>query len=324
MSDVIVSYKGFDKDLKCHGGFQYEIGKEYEQDSATVCDHGFHACEMPLHVFNHFAPGDGSRYCIVEQSGEISRRHESDDSKLASSKIKIGAEIGIPGLVKAQIEYVKSRCTNERNAEPGTPATAGYRGAATAGACGAATAGNRGAATAGAFGAATAGDRGAATAGGWGAATAGAWGAATAGDSGAATAGYSGAATAGYSGAATAGDRGAATAGYRGAATAGYRGAATAGDRGAATAGDRGAATAGYRGAATSRGSVTVGKNGVGTVRGNGVKIRGGVGAFLSIAIENDDNHDISECKSFVIDGENYKPDTWYTLRDGKIVEVNE
>ena len=109
MSETIKAYKGFDKDLKCHGGFQYEIGKEYEQESAKVCDHGFHACAMPLHVFNHFAPGNSSRYCVVEQSGEISRKDESCDSKLASSKIKIGAEIGIPGLVKAQIEYVKER-----------------------------------------------------------------------------------------------------------------------------------------------------------------------------------------------------------------------
>ena len=114
MSEVIKSYKGFDKDLKCHGGFQYEVGKEYEQDSAKVCDHGFHACEMPLHVFNHFAPGNGSRYCVVEQSGEISRKQEDGDSKLASSKIKIGAEIGIPGLVKAQIEYVKERAKPSR------------------------------------------------------------------------------------------------------------------------------------------------------------------------------------------------------------------
>jgi hypothetical protein len=29
---------------------------------------------------------------------------------VASSRIKVGAEIGIPGLVKAQIEYVKERC----------------------------------------------------------------------------------------------------------------------------------------------------------------------------------------------------------------------
>lgn len=114
MSEVIKSYKGFDKDLKCHGGFQYEVGKEYEQDSAKVCDHGFHACEMPLHVFNHFAPGNGSRYCVVEQSGEISRKQEDGDSKLASSKIKIGSEIGIPGLVKAQIEYVKERAKPSR------------------------------------------------------------------------------------------------------------------------------------------------------------------------------------------------------------------
>ena len=165
MSETIVAYKGFDKDLKCRNGFQYEIGKEYEQDSAEVCNHGFHACEMPLHVFNHFPPGSGSRYCVVEQSGEISKKNEPGDSKQASSKIKIGAEIGIPGLIKAQIEYVKARCTNECNAEPGKPATAGYRGAATAGVWGAATAGVWGAATAGAWGAATAGDSGAATAG---------------------------------------------------------------------------------------------------------------------------------------------------------------
>ena len=236
MGDVITSYKGFDKDLKCHGGFQYEVGKEYEQDSALVCYHGFHACEMPLHVFNHFAPGSGSRYCVVEQSGEIGRKQEDGDSKLASSKIKIGAEIGIPGLVKAQIEYVKSRCTNEYNAEPGKPATAGD------------------------------------------------------------------------SGAATAGDSGAATAGYRGAATAGYRG----------------AATAGSYGAATSRGTVCVGANGVGLVRGSDVKVKGGLGAILVIAVENDDNYDLSEWKAFQVDGNSILPDTWYTLKNGQIVVCEE
>ena len=146
MSEVITSYKGFDKDLKCRG-FQYEIGKEYEEEKADCCHSGFHAVEMPLHVFNHYAPGEMSRYCVVEQSGEIDREDNPEDSKLASTKIKIGAEIGIPGLVKAQFEYVRSRCTNEHNAEPGKPATAGYRGAATAGYRGAATAGDSGAAT---------------------------------------------------------------------------------------------------------------------------------------------------------------------------------
>ena len=184
--EKIIAYKGFDKDLKCHGGFQYEIGKEYEMEGPIkACNRGFHACERPLDVFNHYPPS--SRFCKVEQSGETSR--DAADTKIASSKIKIGAEIGIPGLVKAQIEYVKAHTTNEHT-DP-KQATAGYRGAATAGNCGAATAGNCGAATAGNYGAATAGYRGAATAGNYGAATAGDSGAATAGDSGFALSGGS-------------------------------------------------------------------------------------------------------------------------------------
>ena len=198
MDEVIKSYKGFDKDLKCKG-FQYEVGKEYEEPDAKACERGFHACEMPLDVFGYYAPGERSRYCIVEQSGIISKH--DDDSKVASSRIKIGAEIGIPGLVKAHIEYVKSHCTNEHNAEPGKPATAG--------------------------------------------------------DS----------------------------------------------------------------GAATSRGSVTVGKNGVGLVRGNDVKIRGGVGAVLVCAIEQKNNYDIAEWKVFVVDGEAIKAYTWYTVKDGQVIE---
>ena len=192
MEQKIKAYKAFDKDLSCRG-FKYEVGKEYEETGdIKVCEKGFHACPYPLDVFGYYAPA-GSRFCEVEQSGKI---NDSKSDKVCSSKIRIGAELDIRGLVKAAISYVKERCTNECNAEPGKPATAGYRGAATAGDSGAATAGYRGAATAGDNGAATAGYRGAATAGDSGAATAGDYGAATAGDSGAATAGDNGAATA--------------------------------------------------------------------------------------------------------------------------------
>ena len=104
----IKTYKGFDKDLKCRD-FQYEIGKEYEEERASACNCGFHACEMPIEVLKYYEPGKQSRYCEVEQSGDLSRH--SDDSKVASTKIKIGAEIGIPGIVKAQFEYVKERAT---------------------------------------------------------------------------------------------------------------------------------------------------------------------------------------------------------------------
>ena len=130
MSETIVAYKGFDKDLKCRG-FQYEVGKEYEEPDAKACEKGFHACEMPLDVLGYYEPGKQSRYCVVEQSGVISKH--SDDTKVASSKIKIGAEIGIPGLVKAQIEYVKSRCTSSEVGKDNTALTGGSRSALTGG-----------------------------------------------------------------------------------------------------------------------------------------------------------------------------------------------
>ena len=279
------AYKGFDKNLQCRG-LQYEIGGTQEVDKVKLCNQGLHACEAPLDVFSYYVPGEGSRYCEVEMDGVSDER--GDDSKRVAKKLTVSAEIGIPGLVKAHVEYVKAHTTMEHTDQK------------------AATAGNRGAATAGDSGAATAGS----------------YGAATAGDSGAATAGSYGAATAGSYGAATAGDSGAATAGNRGAATAGNRGAATAGFCGAATAGSYGAATAGFCGAATAKGSVSVGKNGCGLVRGNDVKIKGGLGAVLVICEENKDDWDIKEWLAFVVDGEDIKADTWYKLVDGKPVEA--
>ena len=287
MEQKIKAYKAFDKDLSCRG-FKYKVGKEYEETGdIKACEKGFHACPYPLDVFGYYAPA-GSRFCEVEQSGKID---DSESDKVCSSKIRIGAELDIRGLVKAAVSYVKERCTNEYNAEPGKPAMTGDRGAATAGNCGAATAGYRGVATAGNCGAATAGD--------------------------------GGAATAGDGGVATAGDRGAATAGYRGVAMAGYRGAATAGYRGVATAGDGGAATAGDGGAATARGKASTGSNGLSVARGKNVQVKGGIGAILVIAEERDDTYDIVDWKAVAVDGEVVKADTWYRLENGELVEVD-
>ena len=303
MEQKIKAYKAFDKDLSCRG-FKYEVGKEYEETGdIKACEKGFHACPYPLDVFGYYTPA-GSRFCEVYQGGKID---DSESDKVCSSKIRIGAELDIKGLVKAAVSYVKERCTNECNADPGKPATAGNRGAATAGNRGAATAGYSGAATAGYSGAATAGNRGAATAG----------------NNGAATAGDSGAATAGNRGAATAGNRGAATAGNYGAATAGDSGAATAGNYGAATAGNSGAATAGNSGAATARGKASTGFNGLSVARGSNVQVKGGIGAILVIAEERGDTYDIVDWKAVVVDGEVVKADTWYRLENGELVEVD-
>ena len=184
MEDKIIAYKGMDSNMQCRG-MQYAVGKEFSVDGdIECCGNGLHACERPLDVLGYYPPGTGARYFRVEQSGDMARER-GGDSKVASRKIRVVAEIGIPGLAKAHIEYAKAHTTSEYT-DP-ERATAGYRGAATAGDSGAATAGDSGAATAGYRGAATAGDSGAATAGDYGAATAGYRGAATAGDYGAAT-----------------------------------------------------------------------------------------------------------------------------------------
>jgi hypothetical protein len=147
-------------------------------------------------------------------------------------------------------------------------------------------------------------------------------GSATAGYAGSATAGYAGSATAGDRGSATAGDRGSATAGNAGSATAGYAGSATAGDRGSATAGDRGSATAGDRGSAISRGRSGAGINGIAVARGNGVKAKGGIGALLVVAEENNCDYGIRAWKAVVVDGETIKADTYYRLVDGELTEA--
>lgn len=130
---TIRGFKGFDKDLKCRG-FQYEIGKDYEQEGEVkCCERGFHFCENPFDVFIYYSPSD-SRYCEVEGYGNADEAN--DDSKVATSNIHISAEIGLNGLIKAGVKFIldkvnfnDSKSTNTGNRSAAT--NTGYRSAAT-------------------------------------------------------------------------------------------------------------------------------------------------------------------------------------------------
>ena len=115
-NEKITAYKGFNKDLTCRG-YQYEVGKEYEMDGdIEVCERGFHACESPLEVFDHYfldENADFARFCEVEQSGEIKRERES--TKVASSRIKIKAELKFADLIKLGIEWLKEKTSSDNN-----------------------------------------------------------------------------------------------------------------------------------------------------------------------------------------------------------------
>ena len=108
---AIKSYKGFDKNLKCRD-FQYEIGKEYEMDGEIkVCNRGFHACESPFDVFDHYTMID-SRFCEVEQDGNISKKDRG--TKICSSKIKIKAELKLADMINLGVEWLKEITSPEK------------------------------------------------------------------------------------------------------------------------------------------------------------------------------------------------------------------
>ena len=286
MSEVIKSYKGFNRDLTCRGK-QYEVGKEYEEDRAQSCECGMHACEYPLDCFSYYDPAH-SVYYEVEQSGDLSRR--GDDSKVASTKMKIGAEINIAGMVKASINYIRERIKEEKGSDDD------YGASSATGNCGASSAtGNCGASSA-------TGDYGASSA-------------------------------TGYKGASLAtGDYGASSAtGYCGASSAtGYKGASSAtGDYGASSAtGNCGASSAtGYKGASSAKDPESIA-----IAWGYKGRVSGVKGSFLVLADWEGNESEywkpytwkLKGAKMVRVDGEHIKENTWYTMRNGKIVEVTE
>ena len=108
---AIKSYKGFDKNLRCRG-FQYKIGGIYEMDGKIkMCNRGFHACESPVDVFDYYTMID-SRFCEVEQDGNISK--EDRGTKICSSKIKIKAELKLADMINLGVEWLKEITSPEK------------------------------------------------------------------------------------------------------------------------------------------------------------------------------------------------------------------
>ena len=286
------AYKGFNANMTCRD-FQYREGKTYECDRAKVCESGFHACLNPLDCFDYYMPGSKSVYHEVELGGHIDA-NTWRDTKVSATKIRIGARLSIAELAKAAFDFVCNMGTNNK--------IVGDHGAASAD-CG-------GVASAGCYGAASAGGRGAASANNFGSASAGAY----------------GVAIAGKFGVAGAGDEGVASAGRWGVASAGKFGVASAGDQGVASAGEYGVSSAGENGVAVSKGSASVGKNGIACVRGSNVAAKGDIGSILVIVEEAFDDANIKRWKweAIAIDGKNYKPNTWYMLKNGKVVEARQ
>lgn len=104
-------YKGFGNDFKCRG-FQFEPGKTYEHDGeARACASGFHFCESPFDVWTYYPPSD-SRFAKVDGMGKTDKNGE--DSKVACTKLHVGAEISLNAFVNAGVKFILDRVTPEK------------------------------------------------------------------------------------------------------------------------------------------------------------------------------------------------------------------
>ncbi|MDJ4946815.1 hypothetical protein LD928_01185 [Salmonella enterica] len=125
MTKEIVTFKGFNKDLKCRD-FQFEIGKTFHHDGKVeACGSGFHACECPFDVFSYYPPAE-SRYAETISFG-VTDREEEGDTKIASASITIKAELTLPQFIQRGIEWIWSKIDKSLEQQ----IMSGYRSAAT-------------------------------------------------------------------------------------------------------------------------------------------------------------------------------------------------
>ena len=114
------AYKGFDHNLMCRG-FQYEVGKSYEMDGKPeICGRGFHACENPFDVLDHYEIlddlGRPNRFAEVEISGATDCQMDGAGfrRKICGTKIHIRAEISIAKLIKAGVAWIIEKTRPEK------------------------------------------------------------------------------------------------------------------------------------------------------------------------------------------------------------------
>ncbi|MBQ9417079.1 MAG: hypothetical protein IJU19_00665 [Bacteroidales bacterium] len=247
---TIKAYKGFDKDLKCRD-FQYEIGKTYTMDEneVSICNKGFHAIdadECPLSIFSYYPPAS-SRYCEVEIGG----RTDKSEEKIVGSEISVGAEIGIPVIVKAHTDWVKQHLIDDNEHKS---FNTGYcSSASNTGYCSSASN----------------------------------------------TGNYSSASNTGYCSSASN------TGNYSSASNMGYCSSAS--------------NTGNYSSAKVS------GKDSVAIATGYRSKAKGAMGCAIVVAERgewNGETYPLINICSAIVDGEKIKPDTWYTAKNGQLVEV--
>ena len=118
-SGKMKGYKGFEKGLICRGK-QYAENTVFEEEKAKICNSGMHFCENPFDVLEHY--GYVNDKAELNEFAEVEALDEAltdDNKKYTTKKLRIGAKLGIAGLVNAfinftfkKIDFTKGAATN--------------------------------------------------------------------------------------------------------------------------------------------------------------------------------------------------------------------
>lgn len=91
-------YKVFKPDWTCRG-FQYSVGKTFEEDvTPSCCNRGFHFCTELKDCFNYYSFDPSNKVAEIEALGEIDT--EATGKKHCTNKIKIVREISWEEVLK--------------------------------------------------------------------------------------------------------------------------------------------------------------------------------------------------------------------------------
>ena len=99
-------FKAFNKGLVCRGK-QYAENTVFEEEKAVICNSGMHYCKNPFDVLDYYelvnSDGSVSEFAEVEA---LADEKTDDNKKFCTTKLKIGVKLGIPGFVKACVDYL--------------------------------------------------------------------------------------------------------------------------------------------------------------------------------------------------------------------------
>ncbi len=107
-------YKGFSKGLICRGK-QYAENTVFEEENAEICHSGMHFCKNPFDVLEHYGfvnedTAELNEFCEVEALDEAKTDGEK---KFCTKKLKIGAKLGISGLINAFVSFTLANVKSE-------------------------------------------------------------------------------------------------------------------------------------------------------------------------------------------------------------------